>query len=179
MPPPWPAEWCVSQDAVWTEALATKHGLAMGQETFQTGCGWSWSSGSGERRVNLGIGAGLAGARFAAPERGRARFDAGLGRPIQIKSTANSSLLRTWSDDPPYHLSAVAEGMPQPEAEKRVRALAKDVLAGFDKAKFRNPRAELVFIYPNHPKRARAVLDNWARLAPIFEATLPLTFPRW
>jgi hypothetical protein len=74
----------------------------------------------------------------------------------------------------------MAKGIPQAEGEKRVRALTKDVLTRFDKTKFRKPRAELVFIYPNYPERARAILDGWARLAPVFEATLPLApgFPK-
>ena len=179
-PPPWPAEWCVNHDAVWSNELSDKHALATNSESFTSGCDWSWDSELGDRGVGVGVTAGTVGGRFAAVQRPRAQVDAVLGVPVVLTSTANSALLSFWSDNPPYHLGAGAKGMPKAEAIRRVRALADDVLKTTNHEAFRKPRAELVFIYPNHPERARLVLENWDRFAPLFEATVPLPkgFPK-
>ncbi len=179
-PPPWPETWCIDHAAVWGPELESRHALAENSSSYGPGCSWSWESAEGERSLGVGITAGSVGGKFAAVQRPKAGLDPSLGTEVIVHTNGNQVVLRLWNDAPPFQLSASSKGFNEAEGKRRTHALARDVLASIDRDEFRRPKAELVFIYPNFPDHAQAVLQRWAQLAPIFDATVPLPagFPK-
>jgi hypothetical protein len=179
-PPPWPDTWCPSLDSVWSDELSQKHGLPGVDPKHFEGCGIAVTWNRDAVDIGFGISAGRVDGNFASTAKQAASIDPQFRLRSDTHAYRNKVRVQIWSDEPPFFLSTHVQGFTAEERKRRARALAQDVLVRLKEPAFKKPMAEIVVVYPNFPREARQVLEQWDRLKLAYDATAPLApgFPK-